>query len=469
MRTLLRTSAIAVLFVLPMLLPAQTTRTVLLEQFTGTWCPYCPYGADEVDSVLNIFSNARALAYHGGSSNEPMMTTETNSVIQHLLVGSYPSGAVDRRLWQVGQTLTIALTRGVWRNAVYNRTQVSSNMSVGVSGTYHQDTREINATVTLNILDDYTGEFYLNVVLSEDGLNYPQKKNINPPSGPVNTISPYYHKRVVRKMITGWMGHQLTTSGFTKNQTVTYPFTYTVPSGYDISKSALTVFVTQKVVLTVNGQQQNKSMNIEQAWQEPVLTALTQIPVELISFHAAQVGGDVQLRWRTARESNNRGWFIQRRHPGGEWSEIGFVDGYGTTNEQQIYEFTDRQVSMDETYDYRLRQVDFDGTEDLSSVARVFTMATPMTTRLLPNYPNPFNPSTTIAVELAQDGPMSVAVYDMLGRQVRMLAEGVHDAGMHVFEWDGTDENGNPVQSGIYFTRMSTPDHSETIQMQMTK
>jgi len=464
MRTLLRTSAIAVLFALPMLLPAQTTRTVLLEQFTGTWCQYCPYGADEVDSVLNIFSNSRALAYHNG---DPMATTETNAVIQHLLVGSYPSGAVDRRLWQVGQNLSIALSRGVWRSAVGNRVQVSSNMSVGVSGTYHQDTRVINATVTLNMLDDYSGEFYLNVVLSEDDLDYAQKKNIGPSQ--VITVSPYYHKRVVRKMITGWMGHQLTTNGFTKNQVVTYPFTYTVPSGYDISKSALTVFVTQKVVLTVNGQQQAKSMNVEQAWQEPVLTALTQIPVELISFHAAQIDGDVQLRWRTARESNNRGWFIQRRDPGGEWNEIGFVDGYGTTNEQQIYEFTDRQVAMDETYDYRLRQVDFDGSEDLSSVARVFTYATPMATRLLPNYPNPFNPSTTIAVELAQDGPMDVAVYDMLGRRVRTLAEGAHDAGMHVFEWNGTDENGSPVQSGIYFTRLSTPDHSETIQMQMTK
>ncbi|MBN1448064.1 MAG: Omp28-related outer membrane protein [Bacteroidetes bacterium] len=463
MRTLLRTAAIAVLFALSTLLPAQTTRTVLLEQMTGTWCQYCPYGADEVDSVLSIFSNARALAYH---NQDPMATTETHSVQQHLLVTQYPTGTVDRRLWNTGTSLAIALSRGYWRNAVGTRAQVASNMYIGVAGTYHQDTREINATVTLTMLDDYTGEFYLNVVLSEDSLDYTQKKNIN---NIVYDISPYYHKRVVRNMITGWMGHQLTTSGFTKNQIVTYPFTFTVPSAYKITNCALTVFVTQKVTLTVNGQPQNKSMNIEQAWQERLLSALTTVPVELISFHASQVGGDVQLRWRTARESNNRGWYIQRRNPGEGWTDIGFVDGYGTTNEQQIYEFTDRMVEMDQVIDYRLRQVDFDGTEDVSDVARVFTMATPTTTRLLPNFPNPFNPSTNIMVELAQDAPMTVEIFDMLGRHVQTLAEGMHSAGAHVFEWNGTDANGSPVQSGIFFARMTTPDHSQTIQMQLAK
>mgnify|MGYP000402312484 CR=1 FL=1 len=177
----------------------------------------------------------------------------------------------------------------------------------------------------------------------------------------------------------------------------------------------------------------------------------------------------MQLRWRSASESNNRGWYIQRRGPDEGWTEIGFVDGYGTTNEQQVYEFTDRQVAMDRTYDYRLRQVDFDGTEDVSDVARVFTMVTPMTTRMLPNYPNPFNPGTMITVELARESPLRVEIYDMLGRHIRTLADGVHSAGAHLYEWNGTDEHGSLVQTGIYFARMTTPDHSQTIQMQMAK
>jgi len=465
MRTLLRSSAIAVLVAIPMLLTAQTTttRSTLLEQFTGTWCSWCPYGADMVDTVISQFPNTVALAYHNG---DPMATTNGNAVIAHLLVGSYPSGAVDRRLWNTPNGLAIALSRSFWQSAVNNRVAIGSPLSIGVTGTYHQDTRQISATVTLNVLTAVAGEIYLNVVLSEDGLDYPQKKNVN---SVVVTIDPYIHRRVVRSIIPGWQGTMLTTTGLTLNQIVNTPVSFNVPVGLDISQLKMTVFVTQKVVLTVNGQPQNKSMNVEQAWQKQLTTALTVIPVELISFNATQIDDAVRLSWRTGTESNNRGWFIQRRTLSSEWNDIGFVDGYGTTTDQQQYDYTDTQIAMKQTYDYRLRQVDFDGSEEFSDVFRVNTMATPMTTRLLPNYPNPFNPSTSVVAELAQDGIMSVEIYDMLGRRIRTLAEGHHTAGAHVFEWDGMDENGVAVQSGIYFSRLSTADYTETRQMQMTK
>ncbi|MCB2204510.1 Omp28-related outer membrane protein [bacterium] len=467
MRTLIRTSAIVFLFALPTLLSAQsTTRTVLLEQFTGTWCQWCPYGAEEIDSVLILYPNARAIAYHQG---DPMSTSNGDNVIAHLLVSSYPSGAIDRRLWNTPQGLGIAISRSYWRSAVSVRDTISSPMSIGVSGTYHQDTRLINATVTLNALSAMSGEYYLNIILTEDGLNYAQKKNVN---GNVVTLNPYYHKRVVRDMITGWVGDQLTTTGFTANQMVTYPFTFSVPSAYDISNLKLTVFVTTKVTLTVNGQPQNKSMNIVQAFQKPLTGtggALTLIPVEMISFNAKQIDDGVRLAWRTAKEDNNRGWYVERRTVGGDWQDLGFVEGYGTTTDQQAYEYTDHSVAMDQKYDYRLRQIDFDGSMEYSSVARVYVAPTPTETRLLPNYPNPFNPATTVAVEMAQEGPMTVEVYDMLGRRISTLADGNYSAGLHTFEWNGTDEQGVAVESGIYFARFTTAGFTQTRQMQMTK
>lgn len=467
MRTLIRTSALALFLSLPMLLSAQTTtRTVLLEQFTGTWCKWCPYGADEIDSVLNIFPNARSIAYH---RNDPMATSNGDNVIAHLLVGSYPSGAIDRRLWNTPEGLGIAISRGYWRSAVSVRDTLGSPMSIGITGTYHQDTRLIDATVTMNALSAMSGEYYLNIILTEDGLNYAQAKDVN---GTTITLNPYYHKRVVREMITGWIGHQLTTTGFTANQMITYPFTFSVPSAYDITNCKITIFVTTKVTLTVGGSPQNKSMNIVQAYQKQLTGtggALTLIPVEMISFNATQVGNSVRLHWRTAKEDNNRGWYIERRVVDGEWQDVGFVDGYGTTTDQQSYEFTDGRVAMNEKYDYRLRQIDFDGSMDYSDIARVYVAPTPMATRLLPNYPNPFNPATTVAVELAQEGPMTVEIYDMLGRRVRTLADGNYSAGMHTFEWNGTDEQGIAAESGIYFARLTTAGITQTRQMQMTK
>ncbi len=465
MRMLIRSTLLAVLFALPLVVNAQTTaRYPMLEQFTGTWCQWCPYGADSINSILNYIPNARAIAYHQG---DPMATNDGNTVIGHLLVNSYPSAAIDRLLVNLPTGgAAIAISRTYWGSVMQQRNQSASPMSISVSGTYHQDTRQIAATVTMNALQAMTGEFYFNAVLTEDDLNYDQKKNVN---GTVITVSPYYHKRVVRNMITGPYGVTLTTSGFTANQQITQYVNFTVPASYDIAKCKLAIFVTTKVTLTVNGQPRPTQMATQQAWQESVLSALTVIPVEMISFSAAQDGENILVSWRTAMENNNRGWFVERRTIDGEWKDLAFVNGYGTTHEQQKYEYLDRDTRPFTTYDYRLRQVDFDGKTDYSPIFRIAATPVPTETRLLQNYPNPFNPNTFITVELAEESDMNVAVYDMLGRIVKTLASGVHPAGGHVFEWDGTDANGSAVQSGIYFVRMVTPTHSDTRQMQLTK
>jgi len=66
------------------------------------------------------------------------------------------------------------------------------------------------------------------------------------------------------------------------------------------------------------------------------------------------------------------------------------------------------------------------------------------------NYPNPFNPSTTISYALEYDGPVSLTVYDMLGRRVAMLVDGVQEAGTHSVVWNGTGQSREPVASGLY-------------------
>lgn len=465
MRTLFRTILLALFFALPMIAHAQnsTARYPLLEQFTGTWCIWCPYGADTLDAILNTLPNARAIAYH---NNDPMATNEGDIVTQHLLVPGFPTGAIDRLLINLGSSAAIAVDRVYWRQIMEYQNQQTSPMSISVTGTYDQDTRQIAATVSMNILADMSGEFYYNAVLTEDNLNYAQKKTVN---GQTIILNPYYHKRVVRDMITGPYGVTLTATGLTAGQTALQTLNYTVPANFDINNCKLTIFVTKKVTLTVGGQPRATQMAIQQSWQEPILTALTVVPVELISFNAAQEGKDVRVVWRTASESNNSGWFVERRPAHGEWSDLGFVAGRGTTNEQQHYEFLDRDVRPLDVYDYRLRQVDYDGNIDYSPIARLMAAPVPTETRLLPNYPNPFNPNTYITVELAEESEITVSVHDILGRHITTLASGVHAAGGHVFEWSGTDASGNAMPSGIYFTRLSTPTQRTMQQMQLSK
>jgi hypothetical protein len=76
---------------------------------------------------------------------------------------------------------------------------------------------------------------------------------------------------------------------------------------------------------------------------------------------------------------------------------------------------------------------------------------------LAQNYPNPFNPTTRILYQLAQSGPVSLAIYDLLGQRIRILVQEQQVAGAHQVAWDGTDATGHDVAAGIYVYRLATP------------
>ncbi len=78
------------------------------------------------------------------------------------------------------------------------------------------------------------------------------------------------------------------------------------------------------------------------------------------------------------------------------------------------------------------------------------------------NYPNPFNPTTIISYQLSVFSHVTLKVYDILGREVRTLVNERETAGQHVIQWDGTDQNGRHVASGVYYYRLTTPSGSIT-------
>lgn len=88
------------------------------------------------------------------------------------------------------------------------------------------------------------------------------------------------------------------------------------------------------------------------------------------------------------------------------------------------------------------------------------------------NYPNPFNPITTITFGLPVPATAKLAIYDVSGRLVRVLSNGEFDAGYHQRQWDGTDDHGQSVNSGVYFYRLSVDSgnsYEETKQMLLLK
>lgn len=85
------------------------------------------------------------------------------------------------------------------------------------------------------------------------------------------------------------------------------------------------------------------------------------------------------------------------------------------------------------------------------------------------NFPNPFNPSTTIPVTVKESGIAMVEVLSADGRRVRVLHEGLLDAGTHELVWDGKDQAGHPMASGIYMARLISSTERLTERMVMLK
>jgi hypothetical protein len=85
------------------------------------------------------------------------------------------------------------------------------------------------------------------------------------------------------------------------------------------------------------------------------------------------------------------------------------------------------------------------------------------------NFPNPFNPSTTLAYSLKDPGHVTLNIYNVLGQNVRILVDEYQDAGRYTTIWDGHDDRGNVVASGMYFYRIKSGDFTEIKKMVMVK
>ena len=84
------------------------------------------------------------------------------------------------------------------------------------------------------------------------------------------------------------------------------------------------------------------------------------------------------------------------------------------------------------------------------------------------NIPNPFNPTTTIQATMKEAGEYSLMIYNIVGEKVRQYS-GYHEAGLVELVWDGRDDNGNTLASGIYLYQFKAADFSATKKMMLVK
>lgn len=183
------------------------------------------------------------------------------------------------------------------------------------------------------------------------------------------------------------------------------------------------------------------------------------LPVELTVFAGDYDPGAkaVRLRWQTASEIGNAGFALERKSEAGGWSDIGFVDGAGTTSSTQSYQFTDKTLPFGaESLTYRLRQVDLDGTATRSTPVTV-ALGVPENARLHSIFPNPARQQATVRYELSEAGEVRLDMYDLLGRRVQSLDPKRIPAGRAEVQFDTS-----ALPTGTYFVRFQTGEIVQT-------
>jgi hypothetical protein len=212
------------------------------------------------------------------------------------------------------------------------------------------------------------------------------------------------------------------------------------------------------------------------SWSPPGLTGYDKVHrftigmpvgVELASFQATAGQGFIALDWMTASETNCHLWELYRgKQEDGEYANIGELPGHGSTETAHDYRWVDRQVRPETIYFYKLKQIDFDGSEWWSDVVSASAVAAvPETYALCQNYPNPFNANTEIGYQIPKEGHVTVKIFNTLGQEVRILVDEDQGAGWYGVIWDGEDNVGGQVASGLYFCKLKAGDFNRTVKM----
>ncbi len=204
------------------------------------------------------------------------------------------------------------------------------------------------------------------------------------------------------------------------------------------------------------------------------------IAITLASFDARYTpSGAVLLQWQTMSEINTAGFYVQRSTARtGKYYRLNskLIESRGNPTSGSFYVYEDETVTQPGQYYYRLEEITLDGssstTEPVSaSIASGVEegRTNPMSFYLAQNYPNPFNPGTSIDYELPIQANVRLAIYDVRGAVVRSLVNQVQAAGVYGIRWDGRNQEGERVGSGVYMLRLDAGDVVLTRKMLLAK
>ena len=207
------------------------------------------------------------------------------------------------------------------------------------------------------------------------------------------------------------------------------------------------------------------------------ITTESPIDVALLSLSALYEQEQIRIEWTTALEINVAGFnILSADQKDGRYARLNqaLIQAGGSVTVGQTYSYVDPTPIKADRW-YRLETVNLDGSCELSKPVSIAYSTLveqdhiPIDFALHQNHPNPFNPHTMIRFDLPAPRDVTLAIFDARGRLVRTLVNGPETAGVHTVIWDGCDDAGHQVSSGLYLCRIKAGEFGEVSKMTFLK
>ncbi len=338
-----------------------TDQNVLMEEGTGTWCGFCPYGADSLKAVIARYpGRVQGISYHGGSTTEPLQTPSTSFWTNIIRLGGWPQGSVNRIVFP-GQSAA-ALNRDTWNTHIAEVLETRrSPISLNVEAVqYEPATKQTSITVEVFFHRDLATPIRLNIAQVQDQMNYTQ--SFYPASGGTQKLYPYFHDHVLRQMIPSDAGEVISSGETVVSQTKRSKTLSFVSVDSTIETSRFVIFAHES-----DGSAYGEVL---QSLELPLAAFIVDVP----------------------------------------------------------------------------------------------PLPTDVALTLHQNFPNPFNPATTVQFDLPMRSAVTLTVSDGLGREVARIADGVHEPGRHTLHF-----NASSLPSGSYYLTLRAGTQVRTRSMTLVR
>ena len=195
------------------------------------------------------------------------------------------------------------------------------------------------------------------------------------------------------------------------------------------------------------------------------------LPVSISTMAATgSAEGHVTVTWETASEASAMGYKVWRSSDeNGSYTCLVNepIKSEGLASNGYLYTFNDRTAEKGKIYWYKIEEITVDGQSVF--FGPVMLVSPPSDFALTQNYPNPFNPETTINYQIAEESEVTIKVYSLLGREIKTLISKKLPAASYYAKWDGTDNFGQKVSSGIYLIQMKAGTFSQMRKMTLMR